>query len=122
MRVRKLDEEFLSGWKDRKDLDHEHYATIGNIGKVAGPTREEIDNKARQFGLMKEIWDKTAKVAKIKKLLDSSVVNEDKLKEQLKITSNQLEALERRNIHIPRSITPDAFASTRTEPISAERP
>lgn len=89
---------------------------------MAGPTREEIENKTRQFGLMKEIWDKTAKVAKIKKLLDSSVVNEDKLKEQLKITSNQLEALEMKNIHIPRSITPDALASIRTEPISAERP
>lgn len=88
--MKKLDDEFLSGWQDRKDLTHEHYATIGNIGKVAGPTRAEVENKARQFGLMKEIWDKTAKVARIKKLLESSVVNEDKLRDQLLITNNQL--------------------------------
>ena len=46
VRVRKLDDEFLSGWLERKDVS-QHYATIGNIGKVAGPTREEIENKSR---------------------------------------------------------------------------
>jgi len=44
MRVKKLDDEFLSGWHDRKDLN-QHFATIGNIGKVAGPTREEVESK-----------------------------------------------------------------------------
>jgi hypothetical protein len=33
--------------------------------------------------MMKEIWEKTAKVARIKKLLEGRVVNEDKLKEAL---------------------------------------
>lgn len=42
---------------------------------------------------MKEIWEKTARVAKIKKLLEGRVVNEDKLKEALKIASNQLQSL-----------------------------
>ena len=87
MRVKKLDDEFLSGWHERKDLS-QHYATIGNIGKVAGPTREEVESKSRQATMMKEIWEKTAKVARIKKLLEGRVVNEDKLKDALKIASN----------------------------------
>ena len=52
MRVKKLDDEFLSGWHDRKDLS-QHYATIGNIGKVVGPTREEVESKSLQATIMK---------------------------------------------------------------------
>lgn len=44
------------------------------------------------MGLMKEIWEKTAKVAQIKKQLDMTV-NEDVLVNQLKQTQQKLDFL-----------------------------
>ena len=40
----------------KKDSDLNHYATIGNIGKMAGPTRERHNIKENEIVKMKEVW------------------------------------------------------------------
>lgn len=34
-----IDHKYLSGWGYRKDYQGQHYATSGNLGKMAGPNR-----------------------------------------------------------------------------------
>ena len=46
----------LAGWGMKKDSDALHYATIGNVGKVAGPTRERQNSKENEIVKMKEVW------------------------------------------------------------------
>ena len=40
----------------KKDPNTNHYATIGNIGKLPGPTRESQNIKENEIVKMKEVW------------------------------------------------------------------
>ena len=40
----------------KKDQNANHYATIGNIGKLPGPTRETQNIKENEIVKMKEVW------------------------------------------------------------------
>ena len=51
-----IDRSYLTGWGFKKDLDQQHYATSGNLGKMAGPTRHEHLKKERDLVVMKEVW------------------------------------------------------------------
>ena len=62
---RRKDDEYLQEFKDRKDLT-KHYATAGNIGKVDGPTKEEIAKKANDIQQMKEVWKRSQEVNLLK--------------------------------------------------------
>ena len=42
------DDEYLEGFVDRKDLDV-YYATVGNIGKVDGMSKEQISKKHNEI-------------------------------------------------------------------------
>ena len=50
---------YLSGWGHKKDVEGVHYATSGNLGKMAGPLRQEFLQKQSDTRQMKEIWLKT---------------------------------------------------------------
>ena len=53
----------------KKDSNIHHYATIGNIGKMPGPTRERTNIKENEIVKMKEVWQKTKIVKQLKESL-----------------------------------------------------
>ena len=59
------DDEYLEGFVDRKDLDV-YYATVGNIGKVDGMSKEQISKKHNEIQHMKEVWKKAKEVQELK--------------------------------------------------------
>ena len=66
----------------KRDLNSNDYATIGNIGKMAGPTRESQNIKDNEIVKMKEVWQKTKIVKQLKDSLSSKLkmtVDEDRL-------------------------------------------
>ena len=53
----------------KRDQNSNHYATIGNIGKIDGPTRESQNIKDNEIVKMKEVWQKTKIVKQLKESL-----------------------------------------------------
>mmetsp|Transcript_40469 Transcript_40469/g.53087 ORF Transcript_40469/g.53087 Transcript_40469/m.53087 type:complete len:90 (-) Transcript_40469:1299-1568(-) len=47
------DQKYLSGWGSLKDAQGTHYATGGNVGKMAGPTRQAFLQKEQDEVAMK---------------------------------------------------------------------
>lgn len=49
-----------------KDLPGKYYATSGNMGKLAGPSRQEKETKDLEERQMKEVWQKVSMVKQLK--------------------------------------------------------
>lgn len=66
------DEEYLSGWKERKDVQG-HIATGGNLGMVDGPSKEQIEKKDNEIVYMKELWQKSKDIQTLKKKMQNKL-------------------------------------------------
>ena len=103
MRREKLaDEEFLSGWDDKKNVE-QCYATIGNLGRLTGPSKEQWEHMKKQKEAIKELWNKTMQVYNRKRAMGDGIVNEDRLQGELDLANRRLVAL---TADLPRSVSP----------------
>ena len=87
------DRTYLSGWGHKKDVKGQHYATSGNLGKMAGPSYHDHLKKTRDAQQMKEVWHKVNAVKQLKTTLGDQmnmIVDEDKLDHVLNTAKKQL--------------------------------
>ena len=63
------DHQFLTGWGYKRDVQGTHYATSGNLGKMAGPGFQDYHKKSDDAEKMMEVWQKTNMVKQLKQNL-----------------------------------------------------
>lgn len=66
---KELDQKYLSGWGSLRDVTGAHFATSGNVGKMAGPSRHAFLQKEHDEAAMKEVWQRASEVMKLKQNL-----------------------------------------------------
>ena len=66
------DDEYLEEFKDRKDLDA-YAATTGNVGKVDGHSKQQIERRAGEMRHLKEVWKRTQEVQGLKNKLQKKL-------------------------------------------------